>query len=228
MQDLLEGVVDLGAPAQALGEGGGTHGHDHELLEVDVVVGMHAAVEDVHHRHGQGVGVGAAQVGVQRQVHRVGGSAGAGHGGAQDGVGAQAGLVLGAVEVDEHGVDLALAGGVLAHEGVGDLLVHMVDCGEHALAQVAGAIGVTHLAGLEGAGGSAARHAGAAEGAVVKGHLDLDRGVAARVKNLTAVHIDDRAHSSVSFSLAWAHRASWSWRETSAMSRPSARAACSM
>ena len=27
--------------------------HDHEFLEVDAAVGVRAAVEDVHHRHGQ-------------------------------------------------------------------------------------------------------------------------------------------------------------------------------
>jgi hypothetical protein len=29
------------------------HGHDHEFLNVDRVVGMLAAVDDVHHRHRQ-------------------------------------------------------------------------------------------------------------------------------------------------------------------------------
>ena len=63
----LEHVVRLGAPAQRLGEAGGADRHDHELLEVDVVVGVRAAVEHVHHRHRQHVGVGAADVAVQRQ-----------------------------------------------------------------------------------------------------------------------------------------------------------------
>jgi hypothetical protein len=48
----------------------GADGHDHELLEVDVVVGVRAAVEDVHHRHGQGDGVDAAEVAVERQAER--------------------------------------------------------------------------------------------------------------------------------------------------------------
>ena len=53
LQDLLERVVDLGAHAQTLGERGRAYRHDHELLQVDVVVRVHAAVEDVHHRHRQ-------------------------------------------------------------------------------------------------------------------------------------------------------------------------------
>ena len=41
-------------------------GHDHELLEVDLVVGVRAAVEHVHHRHRQHVRRLAAEVAPQR------------------------------------------------------------------------------------------------------------------------------------------------------------------
>ena len=43
-------------------------GGDHEFLEVHRVVGMRAAVDDVHHRDGQGDGAGAAEVAVERRV----------------------------------------------------------------------------------------------------------------------------------------------------------------
>jgi len=45
--------------------------HDHEFLKIDVIVGVLAAVEDVHHGHGQVPGIGAAQVAVKRQPHRL-------------------------------------------------------------------------------------------------------------------------------------------------------------
>ena len=73
------------------------------------VVGVHAAVEDVHHRHGQHVGVRAADVAVQRQLELVGRGLGDGEADAEDRVGAEPGLVVGAVEVDELGVDRAAA-----------------------------------------------------------------------------------------------------------------------
>ena len=101
VEHLLEHVVGLGAPPQRLGEAGRADRHDHELLEVDVVVGVGAAVEDVHHRHRQHVGVGAADVAVQRQAELVGRGLGHGQRHAEDGVGAEAGLVVGAVEVDQ-------------------------------------------------------------------------------------------------------------------------------
>ena len=101
----LEHVVGLGAPAQRLRPARCADGHHHELLEVDRVVGVDAAVDDVHHRHGQHVGVGAADVAVQRQLQLVGGRPGDGEAGAEDGVGAEAGLVVGAVEVEQGLVD---------------------------------------------------------------------------------------------------------------------------
>ena len=41
--------------------------HDHEFLEVDAVVGVNAAVEDVHHRHRQQVRIDAADIAIERQ-----------------------------------------------------------------------------------------------------------------------------------------------------------------
>ena len=55
-------MENLGPHAQRLPEGGRAQGHDHEFLEVDGVVGVLAAIDDVHHRHGQGTAVRAAEV----------------------------------------------------------------------------------------------------------------------------------------------------------------------
>ena len=56
----------LNAHAQAVAESACAHRHHHELLHVHVVVGVTAAVDDVHHRDGQGAGVRAAEVAVER------------------------------------------------------------------------------------------------------------------------------------------------------------------
>ena len=88
-QHALEGVVDFGAHLQGFGKFGAPIGHDHEFLEIDVVVGVFAAVENVHHRHRQDVGVAAADIAVQRQVDGRGGGLGHGQRNAKNGVGAE-------------------------------------------------------------------------------------------------------------------------------------------
>ena len=161
LEHRLEAVVDLGAHAQGLLEARGADRHDHELLQVDVVVGVLAAVHDVHHRHRQLVRVAAADVLVQRQLERRRGGVGDGQRHAEDGVGAQLGLVGRAVELDEHAVDEALVGGVEADDLLGDDVVDVVDGGAHALAHVLAAL-VAQLHGLVLAGGRAGGHGGAA------------------------------------------------------------------
>ncbi len=193
VQDGLEHVVGLGAPAQRLGEAGRTHRHDHELLEVHVVVGVGAAVEHVHHRHRQHVGVGAAHVAVQRDVQLDGGGLGDGERGAQDGVGAQAGLVVGAVEIEQGLIAVALVQGVAALELVADLAVHVGHGDGDALAAVAVAA-VSQLDRLELTGGGARGHRGTADGTGVEDDLDLDGGVAAGVEDLAADDGFDGAH----------------------------------
>ncbi len=54
VQRLLQRVEDLRRPcAGASAKLSGADRHDHEFLEVDRIVGVHAAVDDVHHRHRQ-------------------------------------------------------------------------------------------------------------------------------------------------------------------------------
>ena len=89
----------------------GADGHDHEFLEVDLVVGVLAAVDDVGHRHRQDAGVGAAEVAVERQAVGGGGGLGGGQADAEDGVGAELALVRGAVGGDHGAVEPDLVGG---------------------------------------------------------------------------------------------------------------------
>ena len=199
MQDLLQRVVDLGAPAQRLSERGGADRHDHELLEVHVVVGMHAAVQDVHHRRGEQVRVRAAHILVQRQRGLLCGRLGNGQRRAQNGIRAEVALVVGAVDVDHQLVDGALVVGLEAHELVSDLVVHVLDGVLHAFAQVTVLVAVAQLDRLEGAGRCTGRHHRAPHGAAFQHHFHLNRGIAARVENLAPEHIDDHAHAVASF-----------------------------
>ena len=187
-------MVDLDAGAQRLAVRGRTDGGDHELLDVDVGVGVRPTVEDVHHRDRQHVRVRAAEVAEERQVGRVGGGLGHGERDAEDRVGAELALVGGAVEVDQRGVDQALLGGLEADELGGDLVDDGVDGLLDALAQVAGGVAVTALDGLERAGRGARGDGGAGDGAVVEGDLDLDSGVAARVQDLAGADGLDAGH----------------------------------
>ena len=181
----------LGAHAQGLAEAAGAHGHDHELLDLHVVGGMGAAVEDVHHGHGQDLGVGAADIVVQGGAQGLGRRLGAGQGSAQNGVGAQLGLVGGAVQLDEGLVDGGLIQHIHAHQALGDVGVHVLHGGEHALAQVTALVAVAELAGLIDAGGGTGGHGGAADGAVLQVDLHLNGGIAAAVQDLAAQHVND-------------------------------------
>ena len=167
--------------------------HDHELLEVDLVVGVRAAVEDVHHRHGQDVRRVAAEVAPQRQPllgrRRVGG----GERHAEDRVRAEARLVRRAVEVDQRAVEALLVGRVAARDRLGDLAVDVADRLRHALAAERRAA-VAQLGRLELAGGCAARHRGAPGRAGAQRELDLDGRVAAAVEDLAGVDLLDVAH----------------------------------
>ena len=88
-QGPLQPVEDLDAGAQRLGEGREPHRRDHELLEVHLVVGVGAAVQDVHQRHRQDVRGLPAQVAPERHALLRGGGLRGGERHAEDRVRAE-------------------------------------------------------------------------------------------------------------------------------------------
>jgi hypothetical protein len=132
-----------------------------------------------------GTGSTFAQVAVQGQARGLGGGLGHGHAHPEDGVGAQRRLVARAVEAAEQAVDLLLATSVHAEQFGGDSLVDVGDRLGHALAQIDVLVAVAEFTGLVLAGGRAAGHAREPDEARFQFDLDLDRGVAPRIEDLT-------------------------------------------
>jgi hypothetical protein len=194
VQLLLEGGEDLGADAHGVGHVAGGDRHHHEFLDVDRVVGVLAAVDDVHHRHRQGAGVDAAHVAVQWHAVRLGGRFRDGERDREDGVGPQAGLVGRAVQLDHEVVELDLVGRVHAAEGVEDFALDVVDGVQHALATEAQLVAVAQLHRLVGAGAGPRGDDGAAARAIIQHDLGLDGGIAAAVEHLAGDDVGDGGH----------------------------------
>ena len=201
MEDAFQGMVNVRAPLQRLGERRRADRHRHELLHVHVGVGVLAAVHDVHHRHRKLPGGRAADVAVQGQAQAARGGLGDGQRDAQNRVRAQLALVVRAVQVDHQLINGDLLGGVQVNEFRRDALVDVLDRLQDALAAVDLLVAVAQLDRLVRARGRARRDARAAQGAVFQIDVHLDGGVAARVQNLPRLNIRDcRRHSGSCFS----------------------------
>ena len=124
-QDPTERMVDFTAHPQALREGGGTHGGNHELLDFHIVGSVRTAVENVHHRDGQTFRRTAAEVAEGGQPIPVCRGTHGGKGHRQNRVGTQAGLGIGAVQIAQNAVHLLLLRGIHAAQGGGDDLSHV-------------------------------------------------------------------------------------------------------
>ena len=139
------------------------------------------------------MGVRPTEVRVQREVEFDGGCLRDRQAGAQDGVGAESRLVVGAVEVEHDTVEEPLIGGVEPFQRVGDLVVDEADGIQHALAAVAVAA-VSELDGFVFSGRRPRRHRRPPERSGVEEHLDLDGGVATRIEDLASGDAQDFAH----------------------------------
>ena len=167
---------------------------EHELLDVEPVVGVGAAVDHVHQGERERPGIRAAQVAEERDPEVVRGGAGAGEGHAEDRVGAQRLLLGRAVELAERAVDQGLVGRVHALDLGGDHALHVAHGLQHPLAAEAPPVVVAKLEGLGAPGRGARRHRRAALGAAVQVHLHLEGGIPAGIENLAGVDVDDLGH----------------------------------
>ena len=187
-------VEDFRAAAQRFGEARSPHGEDHEFLEIDRVVGVHAAVDDVHHRHRQGPRRGAADIAIERHVEGFGRRLGAGQRDAEDGVGPKPALVRRAVEIDHDLVDLDLLLDGLIAQRLEDFAVDGLDRLLHALAEIALVVAVAQFDRLMRAGGGARWHRRTADRAVFQHHIDFNGGIAPAIENFAANDVDDGGH----------------------------------
>ena len=70
LQNCFETVKDLHAHAQTFGKDLGSSRDDHELLRIQVIVGVGASIQNVHHGDRKDARVGAAYVTEKRLVQR--------------------------------------------------------------------------------------------------------------------------------------------------------------
>jgi hypothetical protein len=156
---------------------------------------VHAAVEHVEHRHGQEPGVHAAEVAVEGLTRAPRCGARDGQGDPEDGVGAEAGLVLRTVEFAECRVERGLLARGTSDDGGGDDVLDVRDGAGYPFATEAILVAITKLDGLARPGGRARRDRGAPEAAVAQTYIDFDRGIAPRVQDLTRMKARDGAQS---------------------------------
>ena len=203
VQRLLQRHEHLGPDAHGVGDRTGADRHDHEFLDVDRVVGVLAAIDDVHHRHRQGAGKHTADMAVERDAEVGRRRLGDRERDRQHRIGAEARLVGRAVQLDHRLVDLDLVEDVHAGDGVEDLALDIADGLEHALAAVAGLVAVAQFHRLMRAGRGAGGDDGVAARAAVEHHLGLDGRVAAGVEDFTGDDVGDGGHGGAPAVAGW-------------------------
>ncbi len=189
-------VEDFDAHPQTLGKHGRAKRHDHEFLNVDVVVSVLAAVEDVHHRNRQQVRARASDVAVERKSALLGRRASHRQGDSEDRVGAELLLVRGSVGLDELGVDRLLVEAFHAEKRIGEGTFDRLHRLQDAFSAVT-PFAVAQLVGLVSPGARTRGDGRSAEDSALEFDVDFHCGVAAGVEDLSTDYVHDLAHSGI-------------------------------
>ncbi len=105
LQHRTQGVKDLGSHPQGAMKAVSPQWDDHELLYVQVVIGVFASIQDVHQGRRQQACPDSTDIAVKGKSHALRRRLGCCQGNPQDGVGAQLILVVCAVQIDHRLVD---------------------------------------------------------------------------------------------------------------------------
>src|SRR5690606_27667293 len=114
----------------------------------------------------------------------------------QDRIGAQVGLVFGAVQLEHDVVQATLVSSILTDQGVADHGVDGVNGLADTLAQVTGRVLITKFQRLTGTGGGTGRCTGPAQGSVFQNDIRLDGGVPAGIQHFTGFDVGNFGHPS--------------------------------
>ena len=136
----------------------------------------------------------ATNIAIERQGRSLRRSLRDGHRHAKDGVGAKAGLVRRAVEIDQYPVDSPLVSRVHPQQFGKDLVIDRRDRLQHALAEVTRLVAIAQLHRLVRASRRARRHSCAAGRAIFEGHFRFDRRIAPAVEDFPRVDVHDLGH----------------------------------
>jgi len=109
----------------------------------------------------------------------------------QDGVGAEARFIVGAVEVDHGLIDEGLLLGIEADDRFRNLGVDVFDRLHHTLAEEAAGIAIAQFDRFARTGGSTGRHCGAPHDAALQKHIGFNGGIATGIENLSCNNIND-------------------------------------
>ena len=141
-------MENLSTDADSLSLASSADGTDHELLECDRSVRVSTAVDDIHHRNREDIGVGAAEIPVERDLELSCSSLGNRERNTEDSVSTEVRLGRGAVELDHLLVDSPLLESIHSDDCGSNDIVDVLDSLENALAAVALGIAVAKLKSL--------------------------------------------------------------------------------
>ena len=108
LENVAGRVIDIVGDLQCLSIGASAGGDQQEILDIGAPVGMSAAADDLDLGQRQQRAVALAEDFIERLPLSVGHGIHSGHGDAQDGVGAEISLVVGAVQIDHDLIDGSL------------------------------------------------------------------------------------------------------------------------
>ena len=156
---------------------------------------MLPAIDDVHHRHWQDMGIYAANIAIERKATCIRRRFRYRKADAQNGIRAQVRFIVGAIQINHDRIDIFLLLGVQFDQGFKNWPVNGLNRLKHALAHIFGHIAIALFNGFIRTCRGARRDCRTAETAVLQHDINFNRRISPAVEDLACVNIEDSCHN---------------------------------
>lgn len=147
---------------------------------------MSTTVDDVHHRHGESIGVATTDIFVKGKIKIVGCSFCHCERNTENGISTEVALCFSTIKSKHCFVNLDLIKSAHANECIGDGAIHISNSFGYTFAHVTSFVSIAELKSFVNTGGSTRGNRSAAKSTAFKNHIHFNCRVATGIEHLTA------------------------------------------
>ena len=187
-------MVNFCTRTKSLCKGFSPYRHDHELLDIHIVICMSTTIEDIHHRDRQFLSVKATQVLIEWQIQGFCCSPSNCHRYTQDCIGTQFGLVISTIQGNHELIDSCLFCCIKALNSWTDDGINIFHSFQNALTTVARLIAITQFTSFKSPCRCTRWNGCMTDSAIFQKYFYFYSWVAAGIKNFTSKGFNNCCH----------------------------------
>ena len=191
---LLQGVENFSTHTNSFTDRRSANRHNHEFLNVDWVISMLTAVQNIHHRNRQNMSHRTAKVTIKRKFAFFSLSFRNSHRNGENSISTEFAFVFSAIEFNHSFINVDLVIGIKTSQSVINSVINIFNGFQNTFSAKTGFVAITKFNSFVNTGRSAGRNSGTSESTALKNNISLNGRITTRINNFSSMNIYNSTH----------------------------------